>query len=370
MRIAIGCNTSQYAWMSRSTLIVNIINAGHTVFVIAPKDKYSHKFESIGAKFIDLPMRMNKNPISDIAIFLKFYMVLKKEGIELFLGYTIKPNIYGSLASHLLGVKVINNIAGLGTTFISENFTTQIVRFLYKLALAKSNKVFFQNNDDLDLFVENRLVKYETADLLPGSGVDLIKYVPTPQDIPTANFKFLLIARILWDKGIAEYVNAARIILKENKNVSFQLLGPLDVENPQAIPREIVKDWVAEGIINYLGVSDDVRIEISNADCVVLPSYREGTPRTLLESAAMGKPLITTNAVGCKDVVNHNINGFLCNVRDHIDLAEKMLMMVSLSKYELLAMGENSRKKVEAEFDEKIVIKKYMSAIIDIQSCL
>jgi glycosyltransferase involved in cell wall biosynthesis len=232
-----------------------------------------------------------------------------------------------------------------------------------------STKVFFQNRDDLEMFIDSRLVKRQIVGLLPGSGVNLAKYAPVSKKRENDRFTFLLIARMLYDKGILEYINAARLVLNSCKHVEFQLLGPLDVENPAAIPRKLVEEWIAEGVVNYLGVSDDVRIEISNADCVVLPSYREGTPRTLLEAAAMGKPLLTTNAVGCKEVVDHYINGFLCNVRDHVDLAEKMLMMISLPKDEIKKMGQNSRNKVEASFDEKIVINMYMNEVMNLADC-
>lgn len=366
MKIAIGYNTSHYAWMFRSNLILRLVESGHSVTVISPEDKYSFRFNEIGAKHIHLPMKMNKNPFSDACIALGFYKILKRERIDCFLGYTIKPNIYGSLAAHALGVGVINNIAGLGVTFINDGITTRIVKILYKISLKKSKKVFFQNKDDMKLFVDEGVVGLDNIDLLPGSGIDLDKYRPVLRANESDKFNFLLIARMLWDKGVMEYIEAARIVRKKFKNAEFQLLGPLDVKNPAAIPSDQVHTWVNDGVIDYLGVSDDVRNEISRADCVVLPSYREGTPRTLLEAAAMGKPLIATNAVGCKEVVDHGINGYLCNVRDHNDLAEKMMKIISLPKDQLYAMGSSSRDKVERQFDEEIVIGKYLKILDDL----
>lgn len=363
MKIAIGYNTSYYAWMFRSNLIKLLIDAGHSVVVFAPKDEYSVKLEDLGVKFVHIPMKMNRNPFSDLALMVRFIRILKIERVDLYLGYTIKPNIYGSLAAHLLGIKVINNIAGLGSTFINDGFTTIIVKTLYRMSLASSLKVFFQNNDDMELFIEQGIVRHKNIDLLPGSGVDLKKFKPLQFRDPTQQFRFLLVARMLWDKGVMEYINAARMVKSKNNRVVFQLLGSLDVDNPAAIPKEKVYEWVKEGVVEYLGFSDDVRNEISNADCVVLPSYREGAPKVLLEAAALGKPLIATNAVGCKDIVDDDCNGFLCNVRDHLDLAKKMMMMASLSIDELKIMGEYSRKKVETQFDEKIVLDKYMDTI-------
>jgi glycosyltransferase involved in cell wall biosynthesis len=367
MKIAIGYNTSHYAWMFRSNLIMKLVNAGHSVVVIAPTDEDADKFESIGARHIDLKIKMDKNPFSDLIILMGFYKILKREDIDIFLGYTIKPNIYGSIASHFLGIKVINNIAGLGTTFINDGMATKIIKVLYKLAVTKSYKVFFQNKDDMAMFVEEGIVNHDKIDLLPGSGVDLKKFFPVALRKHGDEFRFLLIARMLWDKGVMEYVDAARLIKERNKFFVFQLLGPLDVPNPAAIPKEEVLRWMKEGIVDYIGVSKDVRNEISNVDCVVLPSYREGTPRSLLEAAAMGKPIVTTNAVGCKEVVEHNYNGYLCNVRDHIDLAEKMMRIASLAPQEIKIMGENSRKKAETQFDENIVLDRYFDLITSME---
>jgi len=186
-----------------------------------------------------------------------------------------------------------------------------------------------------------------------------------PQEKPKSEtIRFLHISRMIWEKGIGEYVDAARIIKAKYPNVEFCLLGFLDVENPGAISREQMNEWVEEGIINYLGVSDDVDEVITTADCVVLPSYyREGTPKTLLESASSAKPIITTDSVGCRDVVDHGLNGYLCEPRSAKDLAEKIEMFLSLSAEEKLEMGLKSREKVKNQFDEKIVIGKYLEVL-------
>ena len=181
-----------------------------------------------------------------------------------------------------------------------------------------------------------------------------------------AGFRFLLIARMLWDKGVGEYVEAARLIRARWPRAECCLLGFVDVQNPAAISRAQMDDWVAQGFVRYLGVSDDVRTEIAMADCIVLPSYREGTPRTLLEASAMGRPVITTDAVGCREVVDDGINGYLCKPRDAVDLAAKMEQMLSLSTEQRSAMGLRGRDKMVAQFDEQIVIKKYLAAIEEI----
>jgi glycosyltransferase involved in cell wall biosynthesis len=250
--------------------------------------------------------------------------------------------------------------------FIKDIWLTRLVRGLYRLALSRSAMVFFQNDDDRQMFVSGGLVGQAVTDRLPGSGIDLDKFAPVilPSQSPT---RFLLIARMLWDKGVGEFVEAARLLKRAGASADFCLLGFLDVQNPAAISRKQIDVWVEEGVVRYLGVSDDVRAEIAAAGCVVLPSfYREGTPRALLEAAAMGRPIITTDAVGCREVVDDGVNGYLCLPRDAVDLAEKMARIAALSLAERELMGRLGREKVEREFDEQIVIGKYLEAIASV----
>ena len=204
------------------------------------------------------------------------------------------------------------------------------------------------------------------VDKVPGSGVDLVKFAFTPSRASDYEYKFLLIARMLWDKGVGEYVTAARIVKSSHPRAKFYLLGFLDVQNPAAISRDQVKEWVSEGVVEYLGKSQDVRSFILEADCVVLPSYREGTPRALLEASAMGRPIITTDAVGCRETVVDGENGFICKTGDSEDLAQKMAVMLELTPDEMLEMGAKGREKMEREYDEQFVIDKYLNAISEI----
>jgi glycosyltransferase involved in cell wall biosynthesis len=295
---------------------------------------------------------------------------MRRERPDVFIGYTVKPNVYGSMAANHLGIPVINNITGLGAAFIKESFLTRIVRKLYRVSLRNSRKVFFQNQDDRRYFIESGLSTPDVADLLPGSGIDLEHFssraIPSSTDEEQEQFRFLLIARMLWDKGVGEFIEAARQLRKKYPHVEFCLLGFLDVQNPTAISREQIQAWVEEGIVNYLGVTDDVRPEIDNADCIVLPSYREGTPRTLLEAAAMAKPIIATDAVGCREVVDHETNGFLCKLCDADDLAEKMEQMLEMPNEARREMGRHGRARVEQRFDEQFVIRKHQDAIDEI----
>ena len=371
MKIVICINTAWNLFNFRAGLIKALVAQGHEVVALAPADEYAPRLTALGCRFVPLHMdNGGTHPVRDALLMWRFLRLLRAERPDVFLGYTVKPNVYGSLAAHWLGIPVVNNIAGLGAVFIRGGWLVRIVRGLYKLALGKSARVFFQNPDDRQLFIEHQLVKAAVTDLLPGSGVDLERFmpVPLPQSVePGRKFRFLLIARMLRDKGVGEYVEAARLLRQRWPLAEFCLLGFVDVHNPSAISRSEMDVWVAEGVVNYLGVRDDVRAQIASAHCVVLPSYREGTPRTLLEAAAMARPIITTDAVGCREVVDDGVNGYLCKVRDAADLAQKMERMLALSPEQRLQMGQRGRAKMQAEFDEQIVIAKYLAAIEEIR---
>jgi glycosyltransferase involved in cell wall biosynthesis len=368
-KVIISVNTTWNLVNFRSGLISALIKSGYEVVAIAPSDHYVKRLLVLGCRFVDLPMdNKGKHLGRDLKLLFGFYRVLKAERPNIFLGFTAKPNIYGAFAAHTLGIPVINNIAGLGSVFINVNYLTRIVTNLYRVALRRSSKVFFQNNEDLHLFVSGGVVSEAVADRLPGSGIDLKKFTTCP--LPSRPIvRFLLVARILWDKGVGEFVEAARMLKQRGVNAECCLLGFLDVQNPAAISQKQMDNWVNEGVVLYLGVSDNVRNDIAQADCIVLPSfYREGTPRALLEAAAMARPIITTDSVGCRDVVDNGVSGYLCIPRDASDLAEKMGRIVSMSNAERVAMGMRGRKKVEQEFDEQIVIKKYLQAIQEVLS--
>lgn len=365
-KIIICLNTSWNIFNFRLNLARAIKKEGFKVILVAPYDKYS---EVLKQEFEYHNIFMNNkgtNPKEDMKTLIEFYKLYKAIKPGIVLNYTIKPNIYGNIACSLLGIKTINNISGLGTVFIKESLITKVVKWLYKYSLGKSSKVFFQNNDDKQLFIINKLVQENKCDLLPGSGIDTNKFIPLEYKKNDNIFRFLLIARMLWDKGIGEYVEAAKIIKQKYPDVEFQLLGSLDAVNTTAISKEQMQSWVEEGLVTYLGVTDDVKEYIKKSDCIVLPSYREGTPRTLLESASMSKPIITTNTVGCKEVVDDGINGYLCEVKNAQDLAHKMEKMINLNFEERETMGKTGRKKMIKEFDESIVINKYLKTIKEI----
>lgn len=307
------------------------------------------------------------NPYEDLKLMLAYLKLYQKLKPDVVLHYTVKPNVYGTLASAIIGIPTISNISGLGTVFLNDKLSFKVARVLYKLALRYPKKVFFQNPHDLELFVYKKLVSEAVVGLLPGSGIDTNKFMPIEvkkeKDEP---FVFLLIARLIKDKGIIEYIEAAKIIKTKFNNVKFQLLGSLYLGNPTAISKEEVEKWEYENIVEYIGYSDDVKNWISQSDCVVLPSYREGLSRVLLEAASMAKPIITTDTPGCKDVVDHEVTGYLCEVKNAQCLAAQMEKMLQLSHFERVKMGEKGRQKVIAEFSEEIVIRKYLEIINEI----
>jgi len=348
----------------RSGLISALISQGYEVVAVSPTDKYVPNLIEMGVRFIPVYIRSKgTNPVADLILFWNFWKIFKQEQPNICLTFTIKPNIYGALAARLLGIPIINNITGLGSVFSKRSYLMLLVIWLYRLALRNSKKVFFQNEHDLKIFLREKIVSKSISEKLPGSGVDLKKF--SFRDFPAnQKIRFLLVARMLWDKGVGEYVEAAQTLRKKGVDADFSLLGRLDSLSPNAISKDQIDNWVSNGAIHFLGESDCVENIISEHECIVLPSYyKEGVPRSLLEAAAIGRIIITTNTPGCSDVVDDGVNGFLCRPRDVNDLADKMESVMKLSQDKKVQMGISSRRKVETYFDEKIVIEKYLDVI-------
>ncbi|HEY0412869.1 MAG TPA: glycosyltransferase family 4 protein [Allosphingosinicella sp.] len=363
--VIVSINASWNIVNFRMGLIRALGEAGYRVVAVAPRDAHTAVLERLGVEYREIAMdKKGVSPLRDLLLLWRYWRLFREIGPDVFLGWTVKPNIYGSLAARWVGAKAINNVSGLGTAFLHGGLLTRIVTALYRFALRRSSTVFFQNEEDLDLFVAKRIVRAARARLLPGSGVDLERFKPAEGDgSRTAGFTLLLVARLLWDKGIKEYVEAARLVRRESAGARFQILGFLDVENRTAVGRAEVEAWVKEGVVDYLGEADDVRPYLVAADCVVLPSYREGLPRTLLEAAAMAKPLIATDVPGCRHVVADGVNGLLCRPRDARSLADAMLRMLRADPEQRRAWGQAGRARIEAEFDERRVAERYLTAI-------
>ena len=364
LKIIICANTSWYLYNFRANLITKLCENGHSVLAVAPTDKYVPLLSSLKCRYLPFEIdNRGTHPGRDLLLFWRFILLLRREKPDVLLTYTVKPNIYGSLSARVCAVPVINNISGLGAVFIKNSWLTKLVKGLYRLSLARSEKVFFQNKDDEKHFISNGLVQENVTECLPGSGVDLYRFRYSPISKHTKTFRYLLVARMLWDKGVGEFVSVAREFKRLNKDIEFCLLGQVDAPNPAAISKEQIDLWHKEGVICYLGYTEDVIPYLRSADCVVLPSYREGTPRSLLEAAAIGRTIVTTDTVGCRETVIDGESGLLCKVRDAQDLGEKMRRVLALSFEERTTMGLMGRKYMENNFDEKIVLNQYICAI-------
>lgn len=367
-RIALSANSTWNLANFREGIIAALVDAGFDVVTLAPEDDGNSRISVLGGRTVAVPMdAASTSPAHDAALLIRYVRALRSERPDVLLGFTAKPNIYGSAAAHMLGIPVINNISGLGSGFMHGGWLSATMRALYRASLKRSHRVFFQNPDDLELFLAQRLVVPERAGLLPGSGVNLQRFAMAEAQRPHGStddaFCFLVVGRLLRDKGIVEFVRAARNLRACHPHVRFQLLGAVDSRNPSAIPKPDVDSWVREGLVEYLGTTDDVRPFVAAADCVVLPSYREGTPRTLLEAAAMARPLIATDVPGCREVVEDGVNGFLCQARDARSLGGAMSRMLALAPEQRAAMGAAGRARMERDFDERIVIDRYLHAI-------
>ena len=349
----------------RGQLLQSFQESGYRVVACAGGECHEtiKKLSKMGVEYIPAPInRTSINPLHDLILLCQLIIIMRRVKPDIVLTYTVKPVVYGMLAARLSGIqKRYAMITGLGYAFIASGSFKQkilgfIVSFLYKLSLSKVNVVFFQNNDDLNLFRQKKIIREEIrAVRVMGSGVDLEHYKFTP--IPYGRVVFLLIARLLNDKGICEYVEAARMVKEKlpNDEVHFCLLGPFD-SNPAAIKPLILKEWVSDGLIEYLGEVDDVRPYIEQCSVFVLPSYREGMPRSVLEAMSMGRAIITTDVPGCRDTVINENNGYLVPVKSVKDLAIAMLKLAD-NRQVISKMGIYSRKIAEENFDVNKVNK-------------
>jgi len=359
--------TSNVSWAMikfRYNLLVHLIKEGHAVYVVAPHDDFVEELEKIGCTCIDIKLsRKGVNPIADLILTYQLYKVYRHIKPDIIFNYSIKPIIYGSIAAKLAKIDSIAVNIGLGYTFINTNIVTKISHLLYKFSLQFPKMVWFINDDDRDEFIKRNFIHEEQTLVLPSEGVDTNYFLPKEKN--SSDIVFLLIARMLWDKGIMEFYEAAKIVKQRFPAVKFQLLGNIDLDNPKGITQEILDRWHQEGIIEYLGYAKDIRDYIAQSTCVVLPSYREGKGMTLIEAGSMAKPLIATNVEGCKDIVKDNYNGFLCESKNAKSLSEACIKMIVLDENSRIQMGINSRKFVKENFSIEKVIDIYDKIISD-----
>ncbi|MFW2590042.1 glycosyltransferase family 4 protein [Sagittula sp. SSi028] len=365
MKVVLTGNTTFKIANFREGLIKRLIHEGCTVYVLSPQDEYVSDIEKLGC--IHVPIKISRSgtsPIAELKVLIKIFRVVRSIKPNVVLSYTIKNNIYIGLACSAYNTPFIPNITGLGPAFNGKGPFQIMIKCIYRAALLRAKTVFVQNTSDQSIIIKSKIATREQVKLLPGSGVDLDRYKYTTLRTGKSETIFILIARLLWDKGVKEYVNAAKTLKKMYPTSQFRILGPLDEDSKGSVGQRQLDQWLADGDIDYLGAQKEVYPFIQEADCVVLPSfYNEGTPRALLEAAATGRPVITTDMPGCRDVVLNQKSGYLVEPRSEASLVAAMKSFMELSNYERKLMSRESRKHVEEKYDEKHVINSYMLEI-------
>jgi glycosyltransferase involved in cell wall biosynthesis len=368
-KVMIALNSTWNLINFRSGLMQRLINEGYELIAVSPEDDYVDALKTLGCEYLPIRLKSkSKNIAHELKLIIEIYRLLKLKKPDVVLSYTIKPNLYFSFACHLLSIPIINTVTGLGTAYLKDNWLNKLVSLGYKQAFKKSKKVFFQNEADLNFFLSKGLVSSKVSAIIPGSGINLQKFAPSHRlRLVSHVFQFLFLGRILYDKGVIELVAATRLLREKGYVFQTAILGFLDPNNQRAVTSSQMRQWIDMGDVQYLGETDDIRPFVSRADCVVLPSYREGISRALLEAAAMAKPIIATNVPGCSEVVEDGYNGYLCQIKDPIDLALKMEKILLHDYAKIDDLGRNGRNKVERTFSENIVIDKYLDVIKTIE---
>lgn len=363
-KVVISANTSWYLYNFRKSTIKAFLEKNCEVIAIAPRDLYSDKLSELGCRFEPIYMEKGStNPFKDIRTAFEYLRLYYRIKPNLILNFTPKVNIYSTISGHFFNCRIVNNIAGLGSLFVNKSIASCIAKLLYRFSQPLADFVFFQNEEDRRFFVNMGLVKINSTDRLPGSGVDLSRFTVCPA-IDDGTIRFILVARLLREKGVELYVECARQLRMKYSRLEFNLLGFIDENNPSGIPLPQIEQWHQQGVINYLGSTDDVTDLLATQDCVVLPSYyREGVPKSLLEAAAMGKPIVTTDNIGCRETVEDGKNGFLCKPKDYESLRIALEKIINIGHKERLQFGSYGRLKIEKEFDESLVINKYLEQL-------
>ncbi len=366
MKIAILINTSWNIYNFRKGLIVQFLADGHQVVAIAPRDDYSERLKELGCEFVPVEISATGiNPMKDYGFFKQLQSIFKVCQPDVLLTYTIKPNIYGTLAAGQFNLAVIANVSGLGTVFLWKGMKRRLAAELYGFALRRCSWIFFQNTEDRKDFSETVKIDAKKTGVVPGSGVN-IAHFSVRKKPENALPVFLMVSRLLIDKGVREFADAAKMVNNDQKRAVFVLVGELDKSHSRSVREEELDQWVESEVLIYKSPMDDIREAFEKSDVVVLPSYREGTPRTLLEGGAMGKPLIATDVPGCNNVILDGENGLLCKPKDADDLAMKINQFLRFNEKEMDDMARRSREVVVDRFDEGKVIHEYLAKIREV----
>lgn len=343
----------------RGDIINHFVEDGYEVVIVAPKDIDKEISESL--KYY--PIELNSsgfNPFKDIFYFIRLMRIYRKERPKAIFHYTIKPNIYGSWASKILGLKNVVMVTGLGYVFAGTGIRRKIGRFLYKSGLRRADRVLLLNKTNYDkLLGEGYIAERQSTLFSGGEGINLSKF-NRMNEYDFTKTRFLLIARVLYDKGYSEFVDAAAIVKKTFPETTFEILGATAENSPMGVPKNVLEKDISNGLIIYHGESNNVLEWLNgNGIVTVLPSHHEGMSRSLMEACAAGVPIITTNIPGCKELVDDGLNGYLVEPKNSESLAEAMIKFIELPEAEKVRMGKKGRQKAEMQFDVKNVIREY-----------
>jgi len=363
--VTLSANTSWYLYNFRAATIRRLRREGYRVICLAPRDTHSDKLAAeLDCEWRPLAMdNQGSNPLNDLRLVLQFYRYYRALRPVAALHFTLKNNIYGTWAARLLSVPAINTVSGLGTAFIRPGLVSFVVRSLYRASQPFAQRIFCQNAHDLALLAESGLAPRERLALVPGSGVDLQRFHPALKTGHDGPFRFLYAGRMLTDKGLHELIAALDDINRDGVRCHLWLSGFAGAQNVSAVDERQLSAWGARADIDWLGPTDRMERVYAAVDCVVLPSYREGMPRSLLEAGAMGLPVVTTDVPGCRDIVTHGFNGLLCQARDRESLAQAMQAMLTMPEAQRCLLGENGRRRVEEQFADSLVVEATVQAI-------
>jgi glycosyltransferase involved in cell wall biosynthesis len=364
--VLLFANTEWYLFNFRQSLAKALRDAGHEVLLVSPDGPYGAKLRELGFRWEPIPMvRRSLNPLREYELVQWLRRFISRERVDLVHGFTIKPAVYGSIAARLEGVPArVNAVAGMGYVFTSNApralLLRPIIRRLFRYALdGDGARLILQNPDDVAMFSDARLVKPDQVRLIPGSGVDCSRFTPVQHayDRHKGRFRVVLPARLLWDKGLAEYVKASQLLRERGVPVDFLLAGEPDPGNPAAVPENLVRRWVDDGLVQWLGHVKDMPGLFHSVHAVVLPSYREGLPKGLIEAAACALPLVTTDVPGCREVVTDGQDGLLVPVKNAPALADAIAKLESDPAL-CARLGAAARRKALSQFEERSVVER------------
>lgn len=360
MTVLILANLDVGLYKFRKELIIELKKRGYKVYVALPNGEYIDSIKNLGCKFINVEVdRRGINPLTDIQLLRKYSYIINRVNPDLVVTYTIKPNIYGGIASLLHYTDYSVNITGLGTAFQKKGLVRFMVVNMYRIALLKAKNVFFENTSNMEEFAKYKICNKNRMYVLNGAGVNTKEFSYLEYS-NNKKFKFLFIGRVMKEKGIDELFLAIRKLIKEGNDVLLDIVGPCE-ENYE----EVLRRYENEGWLNYYGYQDDVKPFIASCDCFVLPSWHEGMANTNLECASSGRPIITTNIPGCKEAIINNCSGFLCEKKDAESLYECMKKMISTPISQRIEMGKMGRKHMIKVFDKSEVVNKTINKLFE-----